>query len=507
MKVRAVNFRAVFMWFKVMGALNAICVYDMGDGSLDISSYTIFGPNIARHDLVTYQVDETASLDSLFPDKLVDLKGYTFRTRVRNQDIRVMTAGKRSVGTGMIWFSIIAKKLNARLRVEVEDSADGDEKAYEKNFYIPLFNGDYDFLINSIIFFADKDGEKQLHPFKLINMYESDGMCVLLPFPNRESDLKFLLEPFETLVWLFIFLSMIAGAVAWKIANRDENSFGEYTFSFVSGIIGQGVALSGYNFRTKLILMMTVLVTFVMSTLYQSQVISSMLSPRYGKELTTFDEVLAENFTFIVEENFLIMLNATDQYPELKKRIVGELESYGAIDFDQSARKKIAFIRHCAQFKVLISIYRNSSVSNQKMSEKYYLVSEKLFSFYHHFPMAPFTPFYEKFQDMNQRMFEAGIKNHLIVSWKQDDSFSAMKLKLENKENECLKMKDLLPAFCVLGGGCVVSALAFIIELLFHRYGGGLVSRIRHLRPKHENESLNVRFIQVQPASSRVAWN
>jgi hypothetical protein len=108
------------------------------------------------------------------------------------------------------------------------------------------------------------------------------------------------------------------------------------------------------------------------------------------------------------------------------------------------------------------------SVDSGKPSDFYYLLPEKFFTMYETLMTTRFSPFVERFEEFSLRIFESGIKQH----WQfllENFYGNHQQVSVAN-ESDMLKMGDLKYVFYLWAIGIFVAIIAFMAELLCHKY-------------------------------------
>lgn len=72
---------------------------------------------------------------------------------------------------------------------------------------------------------------------KLVNTFDTDGYCALVPFPEKRSIFNFIYKPFDWWTWILLTISMVCCVVVWHFLRKssliNSNSSG-YFFSVLS---------------------------------------------------------------------------------------------------------------------------------------------------------------------------------------------------------------------------------------------------------------------------------
>jgi uncharacterized membrane protein YeaQ/YmgE (transglycosylase-associated protein family) len=479
------NLRPIFYWFLKLGVLNAICVRKF-NGELEIFSYNKFTEDKSLL-FDFYQINTTTNVDLLFPDKLKDLKGYTYRTPIVEERMYVMDKESIAHGNGIYFLQAVAKKQNAKVQVYPIENKFSDRKQSA----LDMFKGRYDFFINTNSFISDDpNGPKQAHIFKMVNTFETDAMCVLLPIPPPKSRFEFIHKPFDAWTWILIIATIIAGALAWKIVSGTSAGF--YVFSFLAGMVGHCLRFQRHlNRKARILLQITILMTFVLSTAYQSLMVSFILDSRDGEKIKTIDEMLTKNFSFMVDPTFTHMIDSFEYGDQLRADQMKTIDSYNDVDYKSAAKQNVAIIGRCSQ-----------TIDYSEINENYYIMDQKFFTFYKQFPTAPYSVFHERLEEFSLRLSETGVKDRWNQFLPYENALAKIKREYMEREEYLMNLDDLYPAFCLLLGGLAVATLVLIFELFLYSFICKMLARMIEWRCcwfMRQAGQLRVRFVQVQP--------
>lgn len=137
--------------------------------------------------------------------------------------------------------------------------------------------------------------------------YIGDLMIFLVP-PGREFTwFEKLLQPFEALVWSLIAVVFITGAVVIRVVSSFSKQIQSFVFGtnvhspylnfYIAFIGGYQPILPRRNFA-RYLLMMILMYSLVIRTLYQASYYKFLQSDEYNSPVASVDEMVEKDFTF-----------------------------------------------------------------------------------------------------------------------------------------------------------------------------------------------------------------
>lgn len=384
------DLRNIFSFFFGLKILNVVIILSF-DNRLSVYSYNPLAP------ISLYRIDKQANIDLMFPDKLKNLHGYNYKVICFNSPPRLRVKKQQIKSMELMFMNVVAEKMNARRTVSVIEGS-RDEKISEA-----FFTGAADVCLNTGMYSKSKKA-------KIINTYDTDGFCVLVPIPAKNSQFDFIYKPFDLCSWIWILLSMTCCAIVWhflqKLSTSNSSSAGHFVFAFISNFLGQLIPFRAHHPMQKLIMQLSILMTFILGTAYQSIIVASFFDSRFGRKITTMEELIGGDYFFYADKIFTLQLNESEYYQRMSPRIT-IMEKIG-FDFKNLSSQNTAIILMCS----LIDAFLDDTIEGygRNAGTFYYKLDEKFNSFYLKFPLARYTFFSERLQEMSLRIFESGVK-------------------------------------------------------------------------------------------------
>ena len=140
---------------------------------------------------------------NVFNEKLINLKGYRYKVAAFDQYPRLQHINGRFKGVDKMFLETIATKQNATFHIESYGE-------FNSTLSYRMFTAKLDLMLNT-----RHNGDKMVvyKTLKPVQTYDENAWCALIPVPSKVSYLKFLLTPFDTYVWIFLFVSLVSAGL------------------------------------------------------------------------------------------------------------------------------------------------------------------------------------------------------------------------------------------------------------------------------------------------------
>lgn len=419
-----------------------------------------FNPFFASTKYPLYSLDANKiTIADVFPDKLKNLNGYEYQVILFEDPPIVRQLNGITYAQDISFIKTLVDLQNARFRAiafTVEEA--------EGFFVKTLYQGSGDISLNKNVFLPD-----EIH-LKSVSTFETDGNCALIPYPERKSHFDFMFQPFDLSTWLLIVASMIGCSIVWHYLKQssaiNSNSAAYFIFSFVSNFLGQSIPFRKHGPTQKLILQLSIALTFILGTAYQSIMISLIAESRFGNRITTIDELISSNFSIYAGNIFIRQINGSEFYQQIKSRLIEPTDS-GIPSFKDLALRQIVVIHSCRTLDVLMNEISPLVPYEKKPINFYYKLDEKFNTYHLHFPTALHTYFLQKFNDFSMMVFESGIKYIWYARPPYEDLRALKEREYYENEEYLLNILDLIPAFVLLATGLTLSTVIFLLSIFW----------------------------------------
>ncbi|CAG9811082.1 unnamed protein product [Chironomus riparius] len=262
--------------FSDFGVLNIAFIHQTENGDIQVK---INASLVSQQSLILNQPD--ASL--IFPDKLKDMQGFTYRIAVNRQHPRIYI-------------------VNGKYVVEPSLSRLGIHWL-QRTMHLTL---------NSALRMTSENREPELL------VYEQNGYCALVPLPPKTTLFQSIfIQPFDGLTWLFFVFTMLCTvAVFWMFHGRGAvNSPWLLAYGIFVIFIGQGIDFSRKNRLVLTILLQLIIVmVWILSNAYEGVITSFMIQPIEGEQFSTFDQLIASDYEIIADDLFALDIKDSEAY-------------------------------------------------------------------------------------------------------------------------------------------------------------------------------------------------
>lgn len=489
------NLETVFEFFLSFKILNTVAIGKF-DGTVQAFTYNPFFTRKGRT-FIKLELNFT-NAEEVFFDKLQDLNGYKYRTLFIENGARLIQQNGKLEVEEMVFMKTVAAKQNAQIEA-YDITGSNEELTRTLEEFVSTELADVCLLTSVSVH------TKNSRDLRTINTYDTDGFCAIVPHPEIKYHFDFLFKPFDLWSWILIFASMIASATVWRLSNRmswiRSNTAGYFIYGFVVNFIGQSIPFRQHRPIQKVILQLTILLTFILGTAYQSIVISSMTNLLYVHKIKTIEELINGDYSFYVSKLFVAHLDGSDYYQRMGPRVVKELDTM-KLNYSHLASDNIAIVESCSLIDLVFYELHVDKNFHYRTADFYYKLDEKFANFYLHVLAAPFTFFRQRLQELSLRLFENGIKN-FWKSWRGDEMTLAKQRNNFKNEGYMMTFDDLAPTFYLLAFGLILSSLTCLLEIFWHDCLSNLKLRnfsnwIRNLKKKLRRNKRH-RVIQVRP--------
>lgn len=124
--------------------------------------------------------------------------------------------------------------------------------------------------------------------------------------------------------------------------------------------------------------------------------------------------MIEKNFSFYVDPYFKRMFDSSDDHVGLKTQIVEFDFHFIGMNFRKLAEDNIATIFRCSDVDYMLNDQDPKVDDDQKPINFHYKVSKQLYTLYLNFLISHNSPFGDRLGELVIRVFEAGIKQHLM---------------------------------------------------------------------------------------------
>lgn len=172
-------------------------------------------------------------------------------------------------------------------------------------------------------------------------------------------------------------------ALSSKIIFDQLELFRLFFFGFIAFFLGQSIPFREHRQSQKLILQLTILLTFILGTAFQSILIALLADPGFEKRITSIEEMVNRNFSYYAHQTFVDHLGGSDYYQKMKAKMTVLTDKNPLFLLSEAFPKKAAIIDYCSQIDfALDNAYYLQNSPHLEGMENYYKIDEKFNSFY-----------------------------------------------------------------------------------------------------------------------------
>lgn len=304
-------------------------------------------------------------------------------------------------------------------------------------------------------------------------------LVIMIPYGEPWTAFEKLIKPLEGMIWMFLVATFGTGALTIAIINCQNNKvkrfifgdkFSNPYFKLISVFVGNGLTILPRRNFARSLLMMYMLFSLVMRTVYQGSLFIILQGDGRHPELRSIEEMMEKNYVFYIRETLEHNIKSMpfyskrktvkfDDYPELRAKTLNPAFHGGVIQ------------------PLLEIIYLNQQ--NYK-NFTYNVLKEFLLDvqIVNYFPKHSYLvePFNEKIGILKSAGLVQRWMNRYI-------DLSYLKVNSESTGAKVMNIVQLSGGFQVLIMGWVVSLVAFTLELVLRKVTGRF--RFRNSSPHY----------------------
>lgn len=321
----------------------------------------------------------------------------------------------------------------------------------------------------------------------MIAMYlgELDGLCFLTP-RNIFTSEYVNSNPFDFITTSLIVLVTFLTVFLWKVFSIRSKSNFKLQFIIINilkCIIGKGVDGESKMSRMEKILIYSYTIgSMVLLSLYQSALISVMLSEPSVTSIQSFKE--------LNESQTKIYMFPTDNHLggiSFRDDLVVSKSFLGSTDFTMTIPQKfdpdLAYIVMSSYADAFLKSSRNLDENNRRIFDR---IPQFLTRYPQQYTAMARLPFKKEFENMIQSLQESGIRNHWISELTSDKEFNDIKEKIVGvKKKTFVDITSMMIPCAVLATGLALALVVFIIEILINKFKTRRMKSIINVMPSY----------------------
>lgn len=394
-------------------------------------------------------IDVPRNFDSIFNDKMQNLRGYPYKIVVGDQQPRLYCKDVANCkGIDLTIMEIIAEKQNAQI---VLQHVKTDTLDWAQMYARRLGISDMGLITSARMFGRDNN-------YNILNTYYEYAFCAAVPIPPRLSFLDFLLVPFDLATWLTFSALVAACAIFWKLLSKPRRSALHFVVAVAANFIGQSIKLQSERKVLVLLLKLCLIMSFILGNAYQSLIIAFMMTSGGGVRFKTFEELIDSGIPIAASSEVI-------EWISIKNRAFQNFYKAPEIKFDEFYFRNFSFIARCD----VLDLY---FTTNNVFSTNMYILPEKIMKTFEEIVIRLGT--HKTLQHFFDLIFETGIREHLsaVIQRQTKKGFFELQQTIEFIVNEkyFLTLADIDGIVFVFLGGVAISSLVFILEWIRYEW-------------------------------------
>lgn len=469
---------------------NVNVIFEKDDGEIVVETFmpfTVNNCNDTRPIIINKYKDGkfVNDVNNLFPEKMKNLFGCSVRVSVCNNlapymVVKNLEDGGVQVGGGRD-FKLIST-LSQRLNFTINFTYTGNIGYFLDN---GTAEGSLKGLLNNESDLTICDCWLKINRFRFLDStfaYDSEPIIFVIPPGKLLTNFEKLVYPFDMFVWTLILASFFIGVLSILVIKRRSKEIQNFVFGigvktpclnmFIAVVGGAQKILPRTNFA-RFLLMIFLMYSLVMRTLYQGSFYKLMQSNKRHKKIDTMERMIKDDFRFYVSPG---LTDVVEEIEGIRKRFCRNLRNLMSLKnfyfnfisrfvtihpTERELYKKKIQIDSTVKLAFALSypqtIYYNQIRPKEQRNE----ISDEIFLTV---PIVIYTRkdffmLHTLDQEINM-LNTAGLINH----WNSEDIHSDILKEKEPNRPKLLTLTQLTGCFQLLFFGYVASFVAFVVE-------------------------------------------
>ena len=304
--------------------------------------------------------------------------------------------------------------------------------------------------------------------FESIILNELHDRCLLVPRNIPLSVYDSFTYPFDDKISICLFSVSCLIVISWKamsLAVKSNFNIDFITFSVFRYLMGNSATLEErMSFKEKFIVYGYVWASFVLLTLYESYVISFMMTDQSYRSVATLEEL--NNSNTQIYEYYMDGIQFRDDLIVHKMSLN---EDNVILKMPDNLDVNMAYLVSNQYADAFIESTRNFDKDGRRLFDK---LKENVMSYVPTYTVKKAFPLKKELQFMVTALRESGIKKHWIEQMfnEKQNTIDPVLAKnvVEVVEKIVLSFSDMKVPFVILGIGMTLSFVFFIIEHIYH---------------------------------------
>ncbi|PSN44606.1 Ionotropic receptor 884 [Blattella germanica] len=297
--------------------------------------------------------------------------------------------------------------------------------------------------------------------------HNKEALCIVVPKANIIPRSHGIFLPFDPCLWALCSMATVITAIFWYTIKRimfGNASFLNVIFHAVALCISVPIRSHIFQKHGRLLFFLWVYSSMIISTMYQSSLISSLVVPKFFKDVDTLQELDEKNLKLAM-------------FPGLRNSALTSSTNRVRISLSQKTMVTTQTLTSCLDNLIknndICCVYDEFSADFVVRQKKYirngvrllHVMDECLAWYPEAYRVRKDWPLLSRLNTLIQRIMESG----LHTKWTNDIKCNAVRQEklslLSFNNNVVLNLSHLQSAFYILTAGLCVSTLVFLREI------------------------------------------
>lgn len=280
--------------------------------SISMTTFTPFTHQSCGENLTLITRNFEPEIGKMFANKLTDLKNCPVRVTTFHLRPFVMKEGSELIGRDVLLMKALSRALRFKLDVEfLEGNIPWGyllDNGTGTGAIAKLLNNETDIIVGDYFLKMDR-----LKFFDSSKPYFESQFAFIIPPPSKFASFEKLFQPFKLAVWIALIVCCVIGVSVILLINRSSQHikalvYGEKTKTPLTNmllvILGGSQPNVPTKFFARFILMLFIIFTLVMRSIYLGSMFKFLQSDESHSEVKSVDDMMEKNFKFHIGKSF-----------------------------------------------------------------------------------------------------------------------------------------------------------------------------------------------------------
>lgn len=296
---------------------------------------------------------------------------------------------------------------------------------------------------------------------EVLDLYEIDGSCFMVPVNIQTSFFDNILIPFDAYTLAMMFISTLTTCLVWKLLSSQSRSKFPFSFIFINIFkcsIGMGFDHEDKISRKEKILLYSFLFSSILLvSLYQSILIAIMLTNVEMRSIQSFQELNQSNtkiYAFLSKSR----IKFRDDLVMTKISSATQLESIYSLPSDYDPN--LAYLVPCSYAEAFVG----TSLNFKDGKKIFNILPEVLAKYSSSYLVNRNFPYIKQLKFAVEQLRESGIRNY----WKSNLLVNSHFHSTDNEKSSMINLKRFWFPFVILAIGASLGCILFLCEQIIY---------------------------------------